>query len=105
MFGLGIWELLIVLAIVVVLFGAKRLPLIGEGLGGMITNFKKATKKNKEEQPKIDDNSAENADDNNDVKEGPNFCDKSRHLNDSFETCRTRSELWQEVINESVERS
>ena len=55
MFGLGIWELLIVLAIVVVLFGAKRLPLIGEGLGGMITNFKRATKKNKEEQSKIDD--------------------------------------------------
>ena len=48
MFGLGVWELLIVLAIVVDLFGAKRLPLIGEGLGGMITNFKKATKKNKE---------------------------------------------------------
>ena len=69
MFGLGVWELLIVLAIVVVLFGAKRLPLIGEGLGGMITNFKKATKKNKEEPAKIDDNSAENADDNNDVKE------------------------------------
>ena len=40
MFGLGIWELLIILAIIVVLFGAKRLPLIGEGLGGMITNFK-----------------------------------------------------------------
>ena len=56
MFGLGIWELLIVLAIVVVLFGAKRLPLIGEGLGGMITNFKKATKKNKDEQAKIDEN-------------------------------------------------
>ena len=56
MFGLGIWELLIVLAIVVVLFGAKRLPLIGEGLGGMITNFKRATKKSKEEQSKIDDN-------------------------------------------------
>ena len=69
MFGLGVWELLIVLAIVVVLFGAKRLPLIGEGLGGMITNFKKATKKNKEEQVKIDDNSATNAEDNNDIKE------------------------------------
>ena len=54
MFGLGIWELLIVLAIIVVLFGAKRLPLIGEGLGGMITNFKSATKKNKEDQTKID---------------------------------------------------
>ena len=56
MFGLGIWELLIVLAIIVVLFGAKRLPLIGEGLGGMITNFKTATKKNKEDQAKIDEN-------------------------------------------------
>ena len=54
MFGLGIWELLIILAIIVVLFGAKRLPLIGEGLGGMITNFKSATKKNKEDQENID---------------------------------------------------
>ena len=69
MFGLGVWELLIVLAIVVVLFGAKRLPLIGEGLGGMITNFKKATKKNKEEPAKIDDNSAATAEDNIVVKE------------------------------------
>ena len=56
MFGLGIWELLIVLAIIVVLFGAKRLPLIGEGLGGMITNFKSATRKNKEKEAKIDEN-------------------------------------------------
>ena len=72
MFGLGIWELLIVLAIVVVLFGAKRLPLIGEGLGGMITNFKKATKKNKEEQAKIDSNSAEETEDSNVVKENSN---------------------------------
>jgi sec-independent protein translocase protein TatA len=44
MFGLGIWELIIILSIVVMLFGAKRLPMIGEGLGAMITNFKKATK-------------------------------------------------------------
>ena len=58
MFGLGIWELLIVLAIIVVLFGAKRLPLIGEGLGGMITNFKTATKKNKEDQTKIDESTS-----------------------------------------------
>ena len=76
MFGLGVWELLIVLAIVVVLFGAKRLPLIGEGLGGMITNFKKATKKNKEEPAKIDDNSATTAEDNNVVKEDPTKVNK-----------------------------
>ena len=76
MFGLGVWELLIVLAIVVVLFGAKRLPLIGEGLGGMITNFKKATKKNKEEQAKIDDDSAANADENNVGKEDSTIVNK-----------------------------
>ena len=76
MFGLGVWELLIVLAIVVVLFGAKRLPLIGEGLGGMITNFKKATKKNKEEQAKIDDNSATSAEDNTVIKEDSSIANK-----------------------------
>ncbi len=76
MFGLGVWELLIVLAIVVVLFGAKRLPLIGEGLGGMITNFKKATKKNKEEPAKIDDKSAANSEGNNDVEEDSTIAKK-----------------------------
>ena len=76
MFGVGVWELLIVLAIVVVLFGAKRLPLIGERLGGIITNFKKATKKNKEEQAKIDDISTANAEDNNVVKEDSTIVNK-----------------------------
>ena len=54
MFGLGIWELIIILSIVVMLFGAKRLPMIGEGLGSMITNFKKATKLNELEEKKED---------------------------------------------------
>ena len=45
MFGLGIWELLIILGIVVLLFGAKRLPMVGEGVGKMINNFKKENKK------------------------------------------------------------
>ena len=52
MFGLGIWELIIILSIVVMLFGAKRLPMIGEGLGSMITNFKKATKTTELEEKK-----------------------------------------------------
>ena len=76
MFGLGVWELLIVLAIVVVLFGAKRLPLIGEGLGGMITNFKKATKKNKEDKAKLDDNSSANVEDKNVEKEDSTIVNK-----------------------------
>jgi len=69
MFGLGIWELLIILAIIVVLFGAKRLPLIGEGLGGMITNFKNATKKNKEDQAKIEENATVIKEDTTAIKE------------------------------------
>jgi len=38
---LGTQELLIILAIVVVLFGAKRIPQLGAGLGKGVKNFKK----------------------------------------------------------------
>ena len=40
MFGLGATELLIILGIVVLIFGARRLPEIGSGLGKAIKNFK-----------------------------------------------------------------
>lgn len=40
MFGIGPWELLIVFAIVLLLFGGKRLPGIATGLGSAIRNFK-----------------------------------------------------------------
>ncbi len=43
MFGLGITELVIILVIVVVMFGASKLPQIGKGVGEAITNFKNAT--------------------------------------------------------------
>ncbi len=43
MFGLGMQELVIILIIVLVLFGATRLPEIGRGIGQAIRNFKKAT--------------------------------------------------------------
>ena len=41
MFGLGTQELLIILVIIVILFGATRLPQIGSGIGQAIKNFKK----------------------------------------------------------------
>jgi len=50
MFGLGVPELLIILVIVVVIFGATRLPQIGKGLGEGIRNFRSATK----QPPEID---------------------------------------------------
>jgi sec-independent protein translocase protein TatA len=40
MFGIGATELLIVFGIVVVLFGARRLPELGSGVGKAIKNFK-----------------------------------------------------------------
>ena len=50
MFGLGIPELLVLLVIVVLIFGATRLPQIGEGLGKGIKNFRGALR----EPPEID---------------------------------------------------
>jgi sec-independent protein translocase protein TatA len=41
---LGIPELLIILAIVILVFGASRLPELGRGIGKGIKNFKDATK-------------------------------------------------------------
>lgn len=43
MFGFGVTELIIILVIVIVIFGAGKLPEIGAGLGKGIKNFKKAT--------------------------------------------------------------
>lgn len=48
MFGLGGWELLMILALVVLIFGAKRLPQIGRGLGEGIKNFKRGVKEDDE---------------------------------------------------------
>jgi sec-independent protein translocase protein TatA len=48
MMGLGVTELVIILVIVIVLFGASRLPQIGRGLGEGIANFKRSVKTGKD---------------------------------------------------------
>jgi len=49
MFGLGASELVIILVIVVIIFGASRLPQLGKGLGEGIRNFKNSVREGKEE--------------------------------------------------------
>ena len=43
MFGIGMQELLVILVLVLVIFGAKRLPEIGSGLGRAIRNLRQAS--------------------------------------------------------------
>jgi sec-independent protein translocase protein TatA len=50
--GISIWQLLIILAIVLVLFGAKRLRNVGSDLGAAIKGFKNAVKEGEETDEK-----------------------------------------------------
>ena len=43
MFGIGMTELIVILVIVLIIFGAGKLPEIGSGMGKAIRNFKDAT--------------------------------------------------------------
>ena len=49
MFGFGATELVIILGIVVLIFGARRLPEIGSGVGKAIRNFKAGVSSKEEE--------------------------------------------------------
>ena len=49
MFGLGMPELMIILAICFIVFGGKKLPEIGAGLGKGITSFKKGLNASEED--------------------------------------------------------
>ena len=64
--GLGMPELIIILVIILIIFGAGKLPQIGEGMGKAIRNFKNATSeknvtddKQNKEPPKIDQDNKE----------------------------------------------
>jgi sec-independent protein translocase protein TatA len=52
---LGVWELLIVLVIILLIFGASRLTGIGKGLGGAITAFRREVKQDEDESEETED--------------------------------------------------
>ena len=85
MFGLGPTELIIIAIIVLLIFGAKRLPDIGKGLGGAIKEFKSVKKELSSD--KTNDNS-----DNKDVKE------------DAAESSETSQTLEAKVANKVLEQ-
>ena len=58
MFGLGIGELVIILLVLVLLFGASKLPQLGSGLGEGIRSFRKAFREVQEDAPQRKDPAA-----------------------------------------------
>ena len=50
MTGIGFWEVTVILLIILILFGAAKLPEIGKALGKAIHEFKKAGKQTGEEE-------------------------------------------------------
>ncbi len=54
--SLGIWEILLILVVIALLFGGKKLPELGKGLGDGIKNFKNSLRKDQEEEEKKEKN-------------------------------------------------
>jgi len=58
----GVQELLVILLIVIVIFGASKLPQLGKGLGEGIRNFKKGLKSDEEKSLPEGENSSTKSD-------------------------------------------
>lgn len=57
MLGLGVGEIVLIIALLVFLFGAKKIPLIAKGLGEGIRNFRSSVKEGEEDKGRIGDGS------------------------------------------------
>ena len=80
--GISIWQLLIILAIIVLLFGTKKLRHIGTDLGNAVRGFKKAVNDDKEvDDKKVDEINADDQD---------KTSDSSLHTETSLKTVKSK---------------
>ena len=59
----GIWELLVILAIALLIFGPKALPALGESIGKTISSFKKGMKEDETAENKAEATTENSSDD------------------------------------------
>jgi len=64
MFGLGTTELIIILVLVMIIFGAGKLPQVGGALGKGLRNFKDGVKEGNEEKPEAEPDKIDGNDQN-----------------------------------------
>ena len=81
--GISIWQLLIVLGIVILLFGTKKLRNIGGDLGGAIRGFKKSMNE--------DDDAKSKKDEESDVIEGKTDNTQTQQASQTEETQRDKT--------------
>ncbi len=62
-FGLGFWEIAIIVFVIILLFGAKKIPELMGGLGKGIKSFKEGVKSDDDKQKKISSDSEQKPDD------------------------------------------
>lgn len=66
--GIGIWQLLIVLAILILLFGTKKLKNLGSDLGNAVKGFKEAVDKDDKSETKTEEETIQSKVIDSDVK-------------------------------------
>jgi sec-independent protein translocase protein TatA len=77
--GISIWQLLIVLAIVILLFGTKKLRSLGGDLGSAIKSFKDSVQDGKDDVDKEKNDSIQHHDAHDDVSQKADNKDKTSH--------------------------
>ena len=80
--GISIWQLLIIVVIVVLLFGTKKLSSLGSDLGASIKGFKKAMSDEDDSKPKADQDADFTAQSITDKQESAKKDEAKRHDNE-----------------------